>query len=385
MFLIANSPRDYSWGSTTAIAGLLGVTPSGHPEAEVWLGDHPANPARRVDTGQALNEWGAENPSRYGDRPLPFLMKILAAERPLSIQAHPTRSQAVRGFARENEAGIGLDAAQRNYRDSNHKPEIIIALTPFSALCGFRPHADRDRILDALDRLGVVGASALRAVAAEGLDRAVEWILTRGDGVVELVAALSVHFDETGDDLVDDALRTAAQVADHFPGDPGIAVSLLLNHVLLEPGEALFLPAGNIHAYLHGLGVEVMATSDNVLRGGLTPKHIDVPELLSVLDFRELDEPRLAPHRVGAVETFTPAIDDFAVTVANVRGRADVVVAGPAIALVTEGTVRVRSNPEFEVRKGQSVFVEAGETLSDLSGEGKIFIAYIPPSHLLNR
>lgn len=385
MFLIANTPRDYSWGSTTAIAGLLGSTPSGRPEAEVWLGDHPANPARRVDSGQTLIEWASANPERYGHRPLPFLMKILAAEMPLSIQAHPTRDQAARGFARENAAGIDLDAPHRNYRDANHKPEIIIALTEFSALCGFRPHRDLDRVLDALEHVGVAGASALRGAVAEGLDRAVEWTLTRGAGVDELVAALSGPLDDTGDSLVDDALRTAASVSRHFPGDPGIAVSLLLNHVMLAPGEALFLPAGNIHAYLHGLGVEVMATSDNVLRGGLTSKHVDVPELLDVLDFRELDEPRLAPHRVGTVATYTPTIDDFAVTVADVRERADVSIVGPAIALVTDGNVCVQADPEFTVRQGQSVFIEAGETLTELSGTGRIFIAHLPSPHLLNR
>lgn len=378
MFLIANTPRDYSWGSATAIANLLGRIPSGHPEAELWLGDHPGSPAHRVDTGQSLGEWGAENPDRYGTRPLPFLVKVLAAEKPLSIQAHPNRDQAIRGFARENAEGIALDAPNRNYRDPNHKPEIIIALTDFSALCGFRPRADRERILGALEKIGVPGVEALRSKLEEGLGSAVEWILTRGDGVDALVGAVSIARSTTGDDLVDDAMTTAAGLADSYPGDPGVAVSLLLNHVVLSPGEALFLPAGNIHAYLHGLGIEVMAASDNVLRGGLTSKHIDVDELLDVLDSRELAEPRIVSRVDGTVRTFAPDGSDFVVTDADVAGVATVAVPGPAIAIVIDGAVTVHAAHTVDAGRGQAVFVEAGETVSSLSGKGRIFLAHCP-------
>ncbi len=157
MFAIVNTPRNYPWGSTSAIAGVLGIAPSGEPEAELWLGDHPGSPARVKATGESLGDWGARHPERFGGRPLPFLLKLLAAESPLSIQAHPTREQAQAGWARENALGIALDSPQRNYRDRNHKPEVIIALTEFAALCGFRPTAERSRILDFLDNSASMG------------------------------------------------------------------------------------------------------------------------------------------------------------------------------------------------------------------------------------
>lgn len=383
MFAIRNTPRDYSWGSTTAIPNILGTEPTGRPQAELWLGDHPSGPARLVDGDEPLSEWGRLHPERFGTSPLPFLMKLLAAESPLSIQAHPTREQAQAGFARENAAGISVDAPERNYRDANHKPEIIIALTEFSALCGFRPGDERSRIMDALEAAGVAGARALRAAAGRGLDHAVEWLLTRGEGVRELVEALASELHSTGDAVVDDALDTAVRLAARFPGDPGIAVSLLLNHVVLKPGEALFLPAGNIHAYLHGVGIEVMATSDNVLRGGLTSKHIDVPELLAVLDPSELIDPRVTPVEVGSVHIFDPGIPDFAVTDVTVVGDVSLRIEGPAVALVTEGELTLRANDSLTVSRGESVFVESGETLLGAAGKGRLFVAHRPESHRL--
>ncbi|MCF8546990.1 MAG: mannose-6-phosphate isomerase, class I, partial [Microbacteriaceae bacterium] len=246
MFEIVNTPRDYAWGSTSAIADLLGSDPSGKPEAELWLGDHPACPAQVKGTGQSLIEWGESHPERFGTGPLPFLLKVLAADSPLSIQAHPTRGQAERGFAIENAAGLAPDAPNRNYRDTNHKPEVLVALTDFSALCGFRSSDQRTAIIAELVREGVPGSFELARAVDAGLGSAVEWILTRGDGVTELVEALSAGIRTTTDAVVEVATQTARMLSTHFPGDPGVALSLLLNHVVLRPGEALFLPAGNI-------------------------------------------------------------------------------------------------------------------------------------------
>jgi mannose-6-phosphate isomerase len=377
VFKIVNTPRDYSWGSTTAIAAVLGTKPTGRPEAELWLGDHPANPARVKDTGESLNDWATAHPERFGQRPLPFLLKLLAAESPLSIQAHPTPAQARAGFDRENAAGIPVDSPVRNYRDANHKPEIIIALTEFSALCGFRPGPDRDRILDALERVGVANIAHLRAHVTNGLDSAVQWILEGDADVLALVDSLSTVAASTGDALVDDALAVTRSLAEHFPGDVGVAVSILLNHVVLSPGEALFLPAGNVHAYLHGLGIEVMATSDNVLRGGLTPKHIDIPELLSILDFTELVEPRITPDVHGSVRTFRPPVDDFAVTDVELAGEADVAIHGPAIAVVTSGQVELRPGG-MTANRGDAVFIEAMESITSVAGQGRLFVASRP-------
>lgn len=378
MFEIVNTPRDYAWGSTSAIAVLLGAVPSGSPEAELWLGDHPASPARVKSTGQSLIEWGASHPERFGSEPLPFLMKVLAAESPLSIQAHPTRVQAEHGFATENDAGLDPDSPNRNFRDANHKPEVIVALSEFSALCGFRPSAERASIIAELIHQDIPGSSELASAVATGLDVAVEWMLTRGDGVNQLVEALSTVIRAPSDAVVDDALETARMLSGHFPGDPGVAVSILLNHVMLRPGEALFLPAGNIHAYLHGLGIEVMAASDNVLRGGLTSKHVDIPELLNVLDFRELHEPRLDATESNGVRTFDPGLDDFILTEIEAHHDVNVAISGPAIAIAVAGEVMLYSDVECGLPRGSSVFIEAGETVHRVTGNGRIFVAHSP-------
>ena len=378
MFEIVNTPRDYAWGSTSAIAGLLGNASSGAPEAELWLGDHPACPAQVKATGQSLITWGALHPERFGPGPLPFLLKVLAAQSPLSIQAHPTRAQAEHGFAAENAMGLDLDSPNRNYRDANHKPEVIVALSDFSALCGFRPSAERAAIIAALIQQGTPGSSELASVADSGLDAAVEWILTRGNGVAQLGEALSAGIRVPSDAVVDDALETARILSGHFPGDPGVVVSILLNHVTLRPGEALFLPAGNIHAYLHGFGIEVMAASDNVLRGGLTSKHVDVPELLSVLDFRELHEPRLQVTESNGVRTFNPGLDDFILTEIDSHHNGDVAIPGPAIAIAVAGEVVLHSDVECALPSGGAVFIDAGETLHRVTGNGRIFVAHSP-------
>ncbi len=362
----------------TALAALRGQAPTGAPEAELWLGDHPTSPAHVVATGESLIDWGARHPERLGGTGLPFLLKVLAAERPLSIQAHPTREQAQRGFERENAAGVPLDSPKRNFRDANHKPEIIIALTPFSALCGVRPAVHRAEIVEALVALAIPGAHELRAQLEGGVEAAMSWLLSHGAGVDDLVTAVSNDIAPTGNPLVDSALTVARGLSRDFPGDPGIAVSLLLNHVDLEPGEALFLPAGNIHAYLHGLGIEVMATSDNVLRGGLTSKHVDVPELLDVVDSRDLAEPRLVPTVDGPRRVFAPATDDFAVTEVTAAGTVELALTGPAIAIVTDGDVTFAADTDVAAHRGQSFFLEAGETLREIAGNGRVFLAHRP-------
>ncbi|HEY4152487.1 MAG TPA: mannose-6-phosphate isomerase, class I, partial [Pseudolysinimonas sp.] len=282
---ITNTPRDYAWGSTTAIPELLGTAPTGRPQAELWLGAHPGSPARLVGAEGTLAD------VVHGR--LPFLLKVLAAASPLSLQAHPTTAQAEAGFAAENAAGIPLSAPERNYKDASAKPEMIYALSDeFRALCGFRAVAETRtvllpvsgdvRIAPLLDRL--VDDTSIRAVF--------DWLITRGAGVDDVIAAV-VEASAVDDDPSWDTVR---RLADSFPGDPGIAISLLMHTVVLHPGEALYLPAGNIHAYLEGVGIELMSASDNVLRGGLTTKHVDVPELLKVLDFRPLPVPYLEPE-----------------------------------------------------------------------------------------
>ncbi|HEY3633015.1 MAG TPA: mannose-6-phosphate isomerase, class I, partial [Jatrophihabitantaceae bacterium] len=286
--------RPYAWGSRTDIPELLGVEPTDRPAAELWYGAHPDDPARVGET--TLDQLIAADPvgmlgervvAEFGPR-LPFLLKVLAAETALSIQVHPNRAQALAGFAAEDAAGVPRDAPNRNYRDDNHKPELLCALTEFDALCGFRPVA---RTLELFDALDVAELARYRSALAgpDGLRAAFTALLTAEDPPVDAVVAALPRL--AGSEWAD--LGAAlTRVAGDFPGDIGITVALLLNYVRLAPGEAIFLAAGNVHAYLHGVGVEILANSDNVLRCGLTGKHIDVPELLKITDFTPLVEPR---------------------------------------------------------------------------------------------
>jgi mannose-6-phosphate isomerase len=361
---ITNTPRDYAWGSTTAIAGLLGRTPSGGPEAELWLGTHPGSPARLVDGSGTLADVAP---------PLPFLLKVLAAASPLSLRAHPTPAQAEAGFARENAAGVPLDAPERNYKDAHHKPELIYALSdPFRALCGFRAVADTRAVLEPVRDDPRLAPLVDRLVDDAAIGSVVGWLLAGGDEVDDLVAAV-VEASAVADGP---SWETVRLLAAHYPGDPGIAISLLLHSVALAPGEVLYLPAGNIHAYLDGLGIELMAASDNVLRGGLTPKHIDIPELLSVLDTRPLPAPYLAAeHPEPGVSVYRPDVPDFVLTVVDdaalTRG-VTLPLDRPAILLCTAGAVAVDGGPALG--RGEALYI-AHETEVALSGRGTVFVA----------
>lgn len=371
---IANTPRPYAWGSRTAIAELLGREPSGEPEAELWLGAHPGSPAQIVEGAPEpdLANWAG---SHRADGRLPFLLKVLAASSPLSLQAHPTMQQAREGFARENAASIPLDAPQRNYKDAFHKPELMYALSdPFRALSGFRPveEARADLVGLADDRLDPL---VDRLADDDALPAAFEWLIERGEGVDAVVAALSEHAASVEGDERGLWLGTVRMLAAHYPSDPGIAISALMHTVLLRPGQALYLPAGNIHAYLEGLGIELMASSDNVLRGGLTPKHVDVRELMRVVVARPMPAPYLEPERPAeGIAVFRPDVPDFMLTVVEGAALAEgttVSSDGAAIVLCTDGEVVVGS--EHRLGRGEAVFTD--ETEIPLRGRGRAFVA----------
>ncbi|MEZ2372152.1 mannose-6-phosphate isomerase, class I [Arthrobacter sp. RCC_34] len=382
MLRLDNELRPYAWGSTTAIAELLGRAPSGGPEAELWLGAHPDSPSR-VPGGEGLDEviagdpahfLGAESVAAFGPR-LPFLMKVLAAAEPLSLQVHPSLEQAREGFAREEAAGVPRDAAWRNYKDDNHKPEMILALTPFRALCGFRPVEQSVALFEALaagasdddardHAAGIV--AALRG--AEPLRTAFAALLTGGDGLAAATSSLRAVVDGLPvDDAHRTALEAAADLQDKYPGDPGVLVSLLLHLVELAPGDAIHLPAGNVHAYLEGLGIEVMANSDNVLRGGLTPKHVDVPELLATVDFTPLSEVPRTPREETLLgqEVFTPPFREFALQRIELQeGTEHLAVRqdGGTVLLVVRGALRLDSpQGELILQRGESAFIPASE------------------------
>ncbi|MFO7690430.1 MAG: mannose-6-phosphate isomerase, class I [Cryobacterium sp.] len=429
---ITNTARDYAWGSPTAIAALLGRTPSGGPEAELWLGAHAGSPARiidpdRVNGAATLAEWIAADPQTAlgpalaaeggaeGAAPrLPFLFKVLAAGSPLSLQAHPSTDRARIGFASENAAGVPITAADRNYRDPFHKPELIFALSDrFEVLCGFRTLPQIHRIIDELRALDVAsdnpqpGALDLlerHLTGADPLRDTVDWLLRDGRGgdsgevrwLVERVVALAEHavFLAEGGAIISYAtdLATVQMLAAAYPGDPGIVIALLTNHVSLTRGQALYLPAGNIHAYLSGLGVELMAASDNVLRGGLTPKHIDIDELLTVLDFTPGEVPLLTPEPVdtdspgSGVAVFRPGVSEFELVHVDVPAAApgagsavpmrQVTLCGPAIVLCTAGGFLLAGAGEsVRISRGQSVYVTPDEGTLTFAGAGEAFLA----------
>ncbi|WP_127472809.1 mannose-6-phosphate isomerase, class I [Microbacterium sulfonylureivorans] len=376
---LTNDPRDYAWGSTTLLAELEGREPSGRPESEVWFGDHPADPAETPD-GRTLDAWlAAEGEVTGAPAHLPYLLKLLAAASPLSIQAHPSKQQAEAGFAREEAAAIARDAADRTYRDANHKPELIVALSEeFRALAGLRD-------LDSSRRLvrGLGAAARPLAERLEGADASlaavIGWVLSEEavDDVREIIGAAAAG----GSDEFAAELHLVRAMDEQFPGDPGIVVALLMNLVTLRAGEGLFVPAGVLHAYLSGLGVELMAASDNVLRGGLTPKHIDVAELLTVLDATPGAQPIVRGREVGpGVVRFDVPVADFALERVRVEaGReATLAVGGASIVLATAGAVTVTgasSGTAVSLAPGAAVFVTPDETSLRVVGEGELFIA----------
>ncbi|WP_284974393.1 mannose-6-phosphate isomerase, class I [Arthrobacter sp. efr-133-TYG-104] len=416
MYQIENVLRPYAWGSTTAIAGLLGRPASGNPEAELWIGAHPDSPSTAIHpngvtqpldaliASDPVHFLGPESLAEFGPR-LPFLTKLLAAEQPLSLQVHPSLEQAREGFARENAEGIAADAAHRNYRDDNHKPEMIFALTPFEALCGFRPPAESkatfEHLAQVLDSAAATVPDILTEVIADlgqpdesaALRAAFQRLLQAGPNaaqpIQEIVAILSSGAPQ---EPHADTLTAMLKINQAFPGDPGVLVSLLLNHVSLQPGEVVYLPAGNVHAYLRGLGVEVMASSDNVLRGGLTPKHVDVPELLKTVRFEALGVPRVDVSGTEfGQELYRPPFKEFQLQRIELEpGAVPVPLAqnGPAVVVVVAGSM-VLDSPKSDLRleRGAAAFIpdiEAPVNVHPVQGATETSIAFAVTTGLGN-
>ncbi|MDR2150787.1 MAG: mannose-6-phosphate isomerase, class I [Spirochaetaceae bacterium] len=299
IFKLKNQIKHYDWGSPSLIPELLNIPDDGSPWAELWMGVHPEG-ASETEYG-SLSALIAGDPHCFlGDYPtLPFLFKILAAAHPLSIQAHPNKQQAQEGFLRENKAGIAPNAPNRNYKDSNHKPEILCALTPFKALCGFRTQKEIQKRLTLLfkDLTGSLKTTGtvLQESLGNGLEAFLNTLLTLAqDSRHGLSALFQTPNQSFLEQFPEGQLCTA--FAQHYPDDPAIIAPLYLNVIELMPGQALYLPAGVLHAYTAGLGVELMANSDNVLRGGLTSKYVDHTELLHILDFAPFSPVILTPE-----------------------------------------------------------------------------------------
>jgi mannose-6-phosphate isomerase len=380
---ISNSARDYAWGSPTLISDYFGIEPTGKPMAEIWFGTHPGSPTAVTDGGtlQELRA-GAE---------LPFLLKILAAGQPLSIQAHPNKEQALAGFERENAAGTPIDSPVRDYKDDHHKPELIVALTEFQALVGFRPRVD---IVVAFQRLAAQAQSLEFDALEEALTRAIQQLreggieavfadlLARRGELSEVTAQLSelAKLSRSVQNIESENLSLVPLLEELYPGDPGILVSQLMNLVVLQPMDAVELEAGEIHAYVSGLGIEVMASSDNVLRGGLTPKHINVEELLRVVSFKQGAEPILEAKQLTAgLWQYPSRADDYLLYRIEVGGSnllADLELPEAAIVICTSGEVAIGDSKEERqvLRKGEAAYLSDARFFS-FSGAGTLFLA----------
>jgi mannose-6-phosphate isomerase len=347
----------------------------------MWMGAHPGAPSRtgrgtlvEVIGADPEKELGPAAVARFGPR-LPFLLKILAAGAPLSLQVHPDLAQAQEGYADEERRGIPVDAPHRNYKDANHKPELICALTAFDGLCGFRAPLEAAGLLDDL------GVDSLKPYVdllhAHPEDAALREVLTAILTADREEMTRTVEEAAAACTRLGGAYAPYADIAHHYPGDPGVIAAMLLNHVRLQPGEALYLGAGVPHAYLNGLGVEIMANSDNVLRCGLTPKHVDVPELLRIVRFHAADPGVLRPEAApDGEEVYETPIDEFRLSryvLPEAGTTHDLTRATPQILLCTAGTVRAG---EHDLTPGTSVFVPAGET-AEVSGTGTLFRATV--------
>jgi mannose-6-phosphate isomerase len=380
--------QPYAWGSRTAIPELLGVEATGEPQAELWLGAHPLAPST-VD-GEPLDKLVAQDPvgvvgrasiEAFGPR-LPFLLKIIAAAQPLSLQAHPSREQAEAGYAREEAAGVPRDAPHRTYRDGWPKPELLCAFVETEALCGFREPAETYQMFE---RLAVRTALELVApladagvLAAERLRVVFSRLLRLAPAERSMISEIALAAEEVQEpDAVASFARTASELNAYYPGDPGILAALLMNRITLQPGDALYMPPGNLHAYLSGGGVEIMANSDNVMRGGLTPKYVNVDELLAILDFTPGLRGLIAPveESPGVWRYPTPA-PEFALW--RLEPDADsVAVPGASsgrVLLVTEGGLTARcATTRLALGRGEAALLTAGEE-AVMSGRGTAFV-----------
>lgn len=392
MLLLQNTIQRYAWGRRDGMAELVGSAPTGGPEAELWVGAHPVAPSRVVGdpSGRTLDEVIADDPTRWlgadlaarGVTTLPFLLKVLAIGEPLSLQAHPSEEEARAGFRREEAAGIAIDDPARTYRDPNAKPESLVALTDTWALCGFRAP---DQVADLLEPLGVVALEPVLKALAGGapatLGEALAWVLhLHGPERAAVADAVAVAAAGRSSGRRADPYHWVVELARRHPGDPGCLAPLLLHVLHLAPDDAVHLPAGNLHAYLAGAGVELMAASDNVLRGGLTVKHIDVDELLHVLRFEPgLPAPPARRHRTDGLVTYDCGEEAFGLAVVDPTPDGTAFVpTGPSLLLATGGPVQV-SGPTGSVslHGGAGAFVPPGRDRYLAEGPGRLWWATV--------
>ena len=395
--LLKNTVQKYAWGSTTAIQALLGGENNSHdPMAELWMGTHPKAPSLVNYEGQwiSLADLIAKDPqdilgekvAKKFHNQLPYLLKVLAADKPLSIQAHPGLELASKGFENENKQGIPLDAANRNYKDDNHKPECLCALSSFWALFGFRKIDD---ILSLMGKICPVGlnsemAQLKKQAAARGLELFFSDLMSMDtEQKKRVLDEATLNAKQRSDE--DPAFHWMTKLSDEYPFDIGILSPLFLNLIQLKPGQALFLPAGELHAYLKGVGIELMANSDNVLRGGLSPKHIDVPELLKVLNFKPRHVEFLKEKKKKKTEMIYDSFaEEFVLSVISITEGEfyqNSNLQSAQILLCTEGEAHLADSGNkhtLHIEKGASVFVSAAAISYTIKGDAVFYKAAVP-------
>jgi mannose-6-phosphate isomerase len=402
---LENTIQAYAWGSKEGISSFTGIpNPEGKPMAELWMGAHPGAPSKIIESTEdsraapderriSLADFISHDPAlalgkhaadRFNGK-LPFLFKVLSAGSPLSIQVHPSRPQAAEGFARENKAGIPLSAGERNYKDDNHKPEIIMAVTPFTAMCGFR------RKQEALSHLELIGSPELSPIAGilskngKYTDFCKELLSLPDESKAKIVEAVSAKAKEIICSGLPATTRRAYELvlklASFYPTDIGILSPLYLNVIDLQPGQAMYLPAGVMHAYIEGTGLELMANSDNVLRGGLTPKHIDIPELLSILSPEPFLPKIIEPSAGAGFFSYRTESPEFELSrIAPAEGPAQFRTSKPAILIGSTGEIsaKTETGEAFRLVRGSTAFAPALDGTIVFSGTGTAYIASIP-------
>jgi len=397
IYKLKNTIQEYAWGSRTAIPELSGEkSPSENPQAELWMGAHPKAPSLVEVEGSlvSLNYFIKRHPDgilgekvaqRFNNQ-LPFLFKVIAAEKPLSIQAHPNREQAIDGFKRENSLEIPLDSPNRNYRDENHKPEIICALTNFWALNGFRKIVEIIELADMLrgEELEREIDTMKKQPNSSGLKIFFESLMMipdeRKKSIVKIMVEKSSKLENQN--II---FKWICRLHDEYPADIGILAPVYLNLIELKPGEAMFLDAGDLHAYLEGVGIELMANSDNVLRGGLTPKHVDVPELMKIVNFREKKLELIDPaDTVSCERVYVTPAEEFELSVIELKKGSEYssdLYHGIEIMIVVDGEALIRDihrGNAIELPKGSSILVPSIATDYRMTGRAVIYKAGIP-------
>ena len=385
---LINSVQNYAWGSKTALTELYGIAnPSQQPMAELWMGAHPKSSSRiegadgkavslrdviEHDKATLLGESVAK---RFGE--LPFLFKVLCAAQPLSIQVHPNKHNSEIGFAKENAAGIPMDAAERNYKDPNHKPELVFALTPFVAMNAFREFSEIVSLLQPVSGAHTAIAHFLQEPNAERLSQLFASLLNmQGDEKSRALAVLKAALNSQQGE----PWQTIRVISEFYPDDSGLFSPLLLNVVKLNPGEAMFLFAETPHAYLQGVALEVMANSDNVLRAGLTPKYIDIPELVANVKFvaKPADQLLTTLVKHGAELDFPIPVEDFAFSLHDLSAQETAISQqSAAILFCVEGeAVLSKGEQRLVLKPGESAFIGADESPVNASGVGRLARVY---------